>query len=61
MVAQAGTLWTGTERTTTQTGLGQSLLPVELGLGKHNQADVVRIRWPDSVPQADLDIATVRS
>lgn len=58
VVAQAGTLWTGLERATTQAGLGQSMLPIELGLGKYAQADVVRLRWPDGIPQAELNVAT---
>src|SRR5581483_10368919 len=35
----------------------QSSLPIELGLGKNAQADVIRIRWPDGVVQAELDVA----
>ena len=56
LVAQAGTLWTGAERATVSAGLGQSLLPTPLGLGKHGRADTLRIRWPDAVIQAELDI-----
>lgn len=60
IVAQGGAHWTGAERTTTAAGLGQSLLPTALGIGKAGQADVVRIRWPDLVPQAELDIPAGR-
>lgn len=55
VVAQAGTLWTGAERTTTSAGLGQSLLPTALGIGKRDRADAARVRWPDAVIQAELD------
>jgi Tfp pilus assembly protein PilF len=54
IVVQTGAHWAGAERTTTSAGLGQSLLPTALGLGKAGQADVVRIRWPDAVIQAEL-------
>jgi hypothetical protein len=57
IVAQSGTIWSGMEKTTLEAGLRQSSLPVDLGLGKAAQAEVVRIRWPDGVPQAELNIA----
>ncbi len=57
VVAQAGALWTGAERTTVSAGLGQSLLPTALGIGKNARADVVRVRWPDAVIQAELGVA----
>lgn len=55
IVAQAGSHWTGAERTTVSSGLGQSLLPTALGIGKRDRADVLRLRWPDAVIQAELD------
>ena len=60
VVAQSGTLWTGAERTTVSAGLGQSLLPTALGIGKRDRAEVVRIRWPDAVIQAELGVAANR-
>jgi len=45
------------ENTTLSASLSQPRLPVVLGLGPAARADVVRIRWPDGVPQAELDIA----
>jgi Tfp pilus assembly protein PilF len=57
IIAQAGSLWTGAERTTVSAGLGQSLLPTTLGIGKHGRAEVVRVRWPDAVIQAELGVA----
>lgn len=56
--AQAGNLWTGAEKATLQAGLGQSSQPLILGLGVHDKADVVRLRWPDSVLQAELNQPT---
>ena len=61
VVAQAGSIWSGMELGTLNAGLGQSSLPVQLGLGKQSQAEVVRIRWPDGVPQAELNIATCQN
>ena len=57
LVAQAGSHWTGAERTTATAGLGQSLLPTVLGLGKHQSAEALRVRWPDLVVQAEIDVA----
>ena len=57
---QAGNRWSGIERTAAQAGLGHSSLPVELGIGKAAQADIVRVRWPDGVPQTEVNIPGVR-
>jgi len=57
LVAQTGSHWTAAERTTPTAGLGQSQLPTILGLGKHDKAQALRVRWPDNVVQAELDIA----
>ena len=56
IVAQAGPHWTAAERTTTCAGLGQSLVPTALGLGKASQADALRFRWPDGSLQAVLGV-----
>jgi len=53
----AGPLRTGAENTTLFAGLGQSRLPLHFGIGKLDAADAVRVRWPDAVPQAELNIA----
>jgi cytochrome c-type biogenesis protein CcmH/NrfG len=57
VVAQTGIVWTGAERTTVSAGLGQSLLPTALGIGRNARAEVVRVRWPDAVIQAELGVA----
>jgi hypothetical protein len=57
-VAQAAELWTGAELTTHSAGLGQSNQSLLLGLGRHSQADVLRLRWPDGVWQAELHLPT---
>jgi hypothetical protein len=54
----AGDLATRAEATTLSAGLGQSRQPLTRGLGSHAQADVVRLRWPDGVCQAELNVAT---
>ena len=57
-VARAGELWAGQENTTLSAGLGQSRQPLLLGLGRHERADVLRLRWPDNAVQAELDLPT---
>jgi tetratricopeptide (TPR) repeat protein len=57
LVVQSGTHWTGAERTTVASGLGQSLVPTALGIGTRDRAEVLRLRWPDGVIQAELGIA----
>ncbi|MFO0850659.1 MAG: FG-GAP-like repeat-containing protein [Gemmataceae bacterium] len=54
VAALTGPLSAMVEHTTLSAGPGQSLLPLDLGLGKATQADAVRIRWPDGVVQAEL-------
>ena len=46
------------ENTTLSAGLGLSRQPITLGIGKAATADVVRVRWPDGVPQAELNVPT---
>ncbi len=58
--AQVEGFWTGAEYTTLSAGLGQSRQPLILGIGHHPQPDVVRLRWPDNVPQAELNIPACR-
>jgi tetratricopeptide (TPR) repeat protein len=51
--AQSATLEYGT----LFAGLGQSSIPLVLGLGMNPHADVVRVRWPDNVWQAEFAIS----
>jgi Flp pilus assembly protein TadD len=53
--AQAADHWAGAEYTTLSAGLGQSREPLVLGLGKHNEADVLRLTWPDHCQQAEFN------
>ncbi len=55
VVVQTADFWTGMEYTTLSAGLGQSRQPLHLGLGRHSWAEVVRLRWPDNVWQAELN------
>jgi lipoprotein NlpI len=54
VVVQTDAHWSGLEYTTLTAVLNQSLQPLVIGLGKHTQADVIRLRWPDNVWQAEL-------
>jgi Tfp pilus assembly protein PilF len=51
----AGPLRTAAENTTLFAGLGQSRVPLLFGLGKADGVDALRVRWPDSVVQAELN------
>ena len=52
-----GPLRSMVELTTLSAGPGQSLLPIDIGLGRRAQTDAVRLRWPDCVVQAELAVA----
>jgi Tfp pilus assembly protein PilF len=56
VIALTGSQQSMIELTTLSAGAGQSFLPLEFGVGKSNQIDVLRIRWPDCVVQAELGI-----
>jgi tetratricopeptide (TPR) repeat protein len=43
------------DHTTQESGLGQSIAPLVLGMGSHAQADLVHVRWPDGVMQCELN------
>jgi len=58
VVVQAGATLTAIENTTLNAGLGTSRLPLSVGVGRADRADVVRLRWPDQVPQAELNVPT---
>jgi hypothetical protein len=44
------------DHTTTSSGLGQSVGPVVLGLGKSPSVELVRLRWPDGTMQCELNL-----
>jgi hypothetical protein len=50
----AGPLRTAAENTTLFAGLGQSRPPIHFGIGRPDEVDVVRVRWPDAVTQAEV-------
>lgn len=56
--AHAGALRSGVELTSLSAGLGQSSPQVHLGIGRESAADAVRVRWPDQVMQAELNVPT---
>ncbi|HET6576487.1 MAG TPA: FG-GAP-like repeat-containing protein, partial [Fimbriiglobus sp.] len=60
VTALAGPVRTRVENTTLSAGLGQSRLPLVLGLGRADAADAIRIRWPDGVPQSELNLSTCK-
>ncbi len=43
--------------TTPDSGLGQSIAPIVVGLGKSNAVDLINIAWPDGVMQGELNLA----
>ena len=45
------------DHTTPESGLGQSIAPVVLGLGGQTLAHLVRLRWPDGATQGELNVA----
>ncbi len=55
-IAMTGPLRSMIENTTLSAGLTQSRLPLGLGIGKSPLAEVVRLRWPDQIPQAELNV-----
>ncbi len=59
VTAQTAGFATSAEYTTLGAGLGQSRLPLILGMGPHTGAELLRVRWPDLVRQAEFDIPTV--
>jgi tetratricopeptide (TPR) repeat protein len=55
--ARIGSRWSAGSTLRSDSGPGQSLQPVALGLGNATQADFVAIHWPDGVYQTELDLA----
>ena len=46
------------DHTTPESGLGQSICPIVVGLGNKENADLIHLLWPDGVLQCELNIAT---
>ena len=59
-IVQAGGHWTTVENATLSAGIGQSRQPLTLGLGPFAQPDIVRLRWPDNVWQAEFNVPAGR-
>jgi tetratricopeptide (TPR) repeat protein len=55
IIVQTQQHWAGTENATLSAGLGQSVQPILFGLGKHTEADLIRVSWPDSSQQAEFN------
>jgi tetratricopeptide (TPR) repeat protein len=58
--AQTGKTWSGQELTTLSAGLAQSRQPLLLSVLDADSANVVRLRWPDSCWQAEMDVPAGR-
>lgn len=57
VTAQVDDQWAIIQNATLETGLAQSRLPLLIGLGKKERADLVRMRWPDNTLQAEFNLA----
>jgi len=55
VVVEGQGIYVAYDHTTPDTGLGQSIAPVVLGLGNRQRADLVHLRWPDGVMQCELN------
>jgi Tfp pilus assembly protein PilF len=57
IAARADSHWTALSSYRSQSGAGQSLQPLAVGLGGSPQLDFVAITWPDGVFQSELALA----
>lgn len=55
--ARVGTTWTSFRTLRSDSGPGQSLQPVAVGLKGYPRVDFVRMTWPDGVFQTEYDLA----
>jgi len=53
---RVGSRWTVADYLRLESGPGQSLQPLTLGLGGAEKADFLRLIWPDGVTQAERDL-----
>src|SRR5262249_4808102 len=58
VTAQTADFVTSAEYTTLSAGLGQARPPLILGMGRHPQAELLRLLWPDACRQAEFNIGT---
>src|SRR5262249_41594216 len=56
IIVHAGQHAAAWDRTTLSGGVCQSLMPLAVGLSDQSRLDVVRLRWPDGVEQAELNL-----
>lgn len=54
LAARVDQRWTAVDTYPNQSGPGQSLQPVAIGLGTNQAADFVRLTWPDGLQQTEL-------
>lgn len=54
--ARVGDEWFGGEAFRSHTGRGQSLMPVSVGIGPFDAADVVELEWSDGVFQSEVGV-----
>lgn len=57
IAARAGSQWTALSTYRLQSGVGQSLQPLAIGVGSSPQLDFVAITWSDGVFQSELALA----
>ncbi|MGE0814914.1 MAG: FG-GAP-like repeat-containing protein [Vicinamibacterales bacterium] len=60
VVVRAGSRWTAFDTARPQSGPGQSLQPVAVGLGGASRADLVSLTWSDGILQSEVDLAAGR-
>jgi len=58
MEALEGSIRTTMELATLYSGPSQSMVPVDLGVGRALEVTALRIRWPDRVVQAEINLST---
>lgn len=56
-----GTQWTAVNTFKSSSGPGQSLGPVQVGLGRQKRVDFVQMTWPDGVFQTEVDLPAGKS
>jgi tetratricopeptide (TPR) repeat protein len=58
MLVEGQGLHVAYDHTTPESGLGQSISPIVIGLGNKDSAELVHILWPDGVLQCELNIGS---